>query len=132
MAEVGLLVFARAALGIAEEALPAYRSTFSKHRFTQPQLLDEPGALVRALIPVAERGLNSSKLESRPTGGPWTYRFFADVEHTAGEARRDAALGGMRAVTRTFRVLGTYARAADAGPAGRRVSPRLVENAMPG
>ena len=39
MAEVGLLPFARVALQVAERVLPPYRSRFSKHQFTQPQLL---------------------------------------------------------------------------------------------
>ena len=39
MAEVGLVRFARVALGVAEAVLPDYRSKFSKHVFTQPQLL---------------------------------------------------------------------------------------------
>ncbi len=39
MAEVGLVHLARIALEIAEAVLPHYRSKFSKHTFTQPQLL---------------------------------------------------------------------------------------------
>jgi IS5 family transposase len=39
MAEVGLLPFARVALQVATQVLPPYRSRFSKHQFTQPQLL---------------------------------------------------------------------------------------------
>ncbi len=39
MAEVGLVRFARVALGVAEAVLPDYRTKFSKHTFTQPQLL---------------------------------------------------------------------------------------------
>jgi hypothetical protein len=39
MAEVGLLAFARAALDVARAVLPPYRTRFSKHQFTQPQLL---------------------------------------------------------------------------------------------
>src|SRR5271169_1383097 len=39
MAEVGLLPFARVALQVAKRVLPPYRSPFSKHQFTQPQLL---------------------------------------------------------------------------------------------
>ena len=39
MAEVGLLPFARVALQVATRVLPPYRSRFSKHQFTQPQLL---------------------------------------------------------------------------------------------
>ncbi len=39
MAEVGLVRFARVALEVAEAVLPNYRTKFSKHTFTQPQLL---------------------------------------------------------------------------------------------
>ena len=39
MAEVGLLPFARIALQVAKAVLPRYRSRFSKHQFTQHQLL---------------------------------------------------------------------------------------------
>jgi Transposase DDE domain/Transposase domain (DUF772) len=39
MAEVGLLPFARVALEVSKTVIPRYRSRFSKHQFTQPQLL---------------------------------------------------------------------------------------------
>jgi hypothetical protein len=39
MAAVGLLPFARIALQVAKAVPPRYRSRFSKHQFTQPQLL---------------------------------------------------------------------------------------------
>jgi hypothetical protein len=39
MAEVGLLPFARIAVQVSKAVLPRYRSRFSKHQFTQPQLL---------------------------------------------------------------------------------------------
>jgi hypothetical protein len=39
MAEVGLVRFARVALSVADATLPRYRTAFSKHQFTQPQLL---------------------------------------------------------------------------------------------
>lgn len=39
MAEVGLLAFARTACEVGRAVLPLYRSFFSKHQFTQPQLL---------------------------------------------------------------------------------------------
>ncbi len=39
MAEVGLLPFARIALQVSRAVLPRYRSRFSKHQFTQPELL---------------------------------------------------------------------------------------------
>src|SRR5712692_5556890 len=39
MPEIGLLPFARLALDVATAVLPPYRTRFSKHQFTQPQLL---------------------------------------------------------------------------------------------
>jgi Transposase DDE domain/Transposase domain (DUF772) len=39
MAEIGLVAFAKCALQIARRVMPAYRSKYSKHTFTQPQLL---------------------------------------------------------------------------------------------
>jgi len=39
MAEVGLVPFAQLALQVADRVLPRYRTRFSKHQFTQPQLL---------------------------------------------------------------------------------------------
>jgi hypothetical protein len=39
MAEVGLVLFAKTALEVMREVLPAYGSKYSKHTFTQPQLM---------------------------------------------------------------------------------------------
>ena len=39
MAEVGLVRFGQVALDVAQATVPRYRTTFSKHQFTQPQLL---------------------------------------------------------------------------------------------
>ena len=69
-----------------------------------------PGALLRVLQPIAEHGLNMSKLESRPTGEPWSYRFFVEIDHTAGEPAERAAIASVRQVTESLRVLGSYPR----------------------
>jgi hypothetical protein len=39
MPEVGLVRFGQVALDVAQATVPRYRSAFSKHQFTQPQLL---------------------------------------------------------------------------------------------
>lgn len=39
MAETGLADFANCALAVATKVLPLYRSKYSKHTFSQPQLL---------------------------------------------------------------------------------------------
>jgi len=39
MPEVGLVRFGEVALDVAQATVPRYRTAFSKHQFTQPQLL---------------------------------------------------------------------------------------------
>src|SRR5260221_11190888 len=51
MAEVGLLPFARGALEVATQVLPPYRTRFSKHQFTQPQLLAVPCPMGAQTLP---------------------------------------------------------------------------------
>ncbi|MDQ4080689.1 MAG: ACT domain-containing protein, partial [Gemmatimonadota bacterium] len=68
-----------------------------------------PGALHRLLGPFAEHELNLSKLESRPTGEPWSYRFIMEIEHTAGEPAMAHALNMVRDIAQSCRVVGTYA-----------------------
>jgi prephenate dehydratase len=69
---------------------------------------NRPGALVRVLAPLADRGLNLTKLESRPTGEPWTYRFVLEFEHVAGEPAVTDALQEVRAAAAAFHLAGTY------------------------
>lgn len=71
---------------------------------------NRPGSLVRVLTPLSNRGLNLTKLESRPTGEPWTYHFVLEFEHRAGDPDVVAALGEVQRETARLRVVGTYAR----------------------
>ncbi|MDP9341833.1 MAG: prephenate dehydratase [Actinomycetota bacterium] len=73
---------------------------------------DVPGALVQCLRQFADRGLNLSKLESRPLGGgeAWRYRFFLDVEAGLEDPALQAALADLERDAAVVRVLGSYPR----------------------
>jgi prephenate dehydratase len=72
-----------------------------------------PGALYRCLGEFAARGINLTKLESRPDRKhPWHYVFYLDFEgHRADPPCRDA-LASLRNKTDFLRVLGSYPAAA--------------------
>jgi len=77
---------------------------------------DEPGSLYRTLGAFAGRGLNMSKIESRPSGRrPWEYAFFVDIDGHERDAPLAAALADVRKACETLKVLGSYPRG-DAPP----------------
>lgn len=68
----------------------------------------EPGSLHRALGVFAQRGVDLTKLESRPIPGrPWEYRFFADVRGDAHGSLTDS-LDELRRLAAEVHVLGSY------------------------
>jgi prephenate dehydratase len=72
-------------------------------------LADSPGALVSVLQEFAARGVNLSKIESRPLKqGLGRYIFFADLEGAEDDPAVAAALEAVRADVDTLRVLGSY------------------------
>jgi chorismate mutase/prephenate dehydratase len=73
---------------------------------------NKPGALHRMLVPLAQRGISLSKIESRPSRrGVWEYVFFVDVEgHKDDKAVADA-LAEIEHETAMVRILGSYPRA---------------------
>jgi prephenate dehydratase len=77
-------------------------------------VLDEPGSLLGALKPFADRGINLHKLESRPRRGrPFEYVMYVDVQAAAADPDLQAALGEVEGHTSLLRVLGTYRSATD-------------------
>jgi prephenate dehydratase len=73
-----------------------------------------PGSLHRCLGAFAARGVNLSRLESRPARrARWEYVFWVDVDADAAEPACAAALDELRAETEMVRILGSYPRAAE-------------------
>jgi prephenate dehydratase len=72
---------------------------------------DHPGALMEILEQLAMRGVNLSRIESRPTGKALgRYCFSIDCEGHVGDARVGEALMGLRRVCADVRFLGSYER----------------------
>jgi prephenate dehydratase len=93
-------------LVVAREPAPSEPDKASKTSLML-SLGNQPGTLYRALGVFAARGLNLTKIESRPLPGrPWEYLFYLDV--VDGGHELDAALEELRPFTSMIRVLGTY------------------------
>ena len=70
---------------------------------------DSPGALVAVLSEFADRGINLTKIESRPRRVRLGhYMFFADLDGSEDDARVSEALDALRGRVETLRVLGSY------------------------
>jgi prephenate dehydratase len=68
-----------------------------------------PGWLVRCLAEFAERGVNLTRIESRPLRRRLgEYMFFLDFDGRAGDPAVDAAVEGLRAHADVVRVLGSF------------------------
>jgi prephenate dehydratase len=80
---------------------------------------NEPGTLLRALRVFADRSINLSKLESRPSReAAWEYVFWADLD--AHRADRDCAgaIDDLAGVATMVRVFGSYRRASGSAVRG--------------
>ncbi|WGW11223.1 prephenate dehydratase [Saxibacter everestensis] len=72
---------------------------------------ERPGALLELLEQFAVRGVNLTRIESRPTGdGLGLYQFSLDVDGHIDEARVAEALAGVHRTSRHVRFLGSYPR----------------------
>jgi prephenate dehydratase len=72
---------------------------------------DRVGALLGVLTEFAIRGINLTRIESRPTGeGLGRYAFFLDCTGHLADARMGEALMGLRRICADVRYLGSYPR----------------------
>lgn len=73
---------------------------------------DRVGALHRMLLPFAERQINLTKIESRPSKKRvWEYVFYVDFEGHADEPRSREALARLQEDCIFLKILGSYAAA---------------------
>ena len=76
---------------------------------------DAPGALYDSLKPFADRDINLTRLESRPTqGAAWRYLFFVEMDGHVTDRPLLTAMDELRNVSRHVKVLGSYPRPAAA------------------
>lgn len=73
---------------------------------------DLPGALHDCLAPFAERGVNMTKLESRPRRDRfWEYVFFVDIEGHVDDPEISSALSELVRKAAFVKILGSYKKA---------------------
>jgi len=72
---------------------------------------DEPGILFRMLEPFAKRGINLSKIESRPfKKKAWEYIFFLDLFGHSSDPEVAEALAELKSCCQFLKILGSYPR----------------------
>lgn len=103
---------------VAREATPCPAGAACKTSLLM-SLAHRPGALGEVLARFGARGVNLTRIESRPVlGAPWQYRFYLDLEgHAASEPVR-ATLEEIGPITTEVRILGTYPSARAPGDGG--------------
>lgn len=74
---------------------------------------NRPGSLLRLLQPLANAGIDMTRIESRPQqdGSAWEYLFFLDLRGHATEQPLAEALVALKEVSALCKVLGSYPRA---------------------
>jgi prephenate dehydratase len=81
---------------------------------------DRVGALLAVLTELAVRGVNLTRIESRPTGERLgRYAFFLDCSGHVSEARMGEALQGLYRICAEVRFFGSYPRATHPGDAAK-------------
>lgn len=70
---------------------------------------DTPGSLYNMLKPFAGRGINLTKIESRPQKGKaWEYIFFVDIDGHISDDNISEALKELETMCSFMRILGSY------------------------
>jgi prephenate dehydratase len=98
-----------AAAGLSGAAAPGARGPSKTAIVFWGAGSDSPGWLVACLSELASRGVNLTRIESRPLKqGLGRYMFFADFEGGCADPCVHQALAGLRARVEVLRVLGSF------------------------
>ncbi|HEX6246800.1 MAG TPA: prephenate dehydratase [Nocardioidaceae bacterium] len=96
---------------VSRPGVPAPRTGADKTSLVAFMREDHPGALLEILEQLTMRGVNMTRIESRPTGAALgNYCFSIDCEGHVDDARVGEALMGLRRVCADVRFLGSYER----------------------
>jgi chorismate mutase/prephenate dehydratase len=72
---------------------------------------DDPGSLYHALQPFADRGINLTRIESRPARGTsWRYLFILELDGHVTDRSVLTAVDEIRGASRHLKILGSYPR----------------------
>ncbi len=71
-------------------------------------LQNDMGSLYHVLSNFTYNGLNMSRIESRPTGEPWQYRFFIECDGNLSDGAVENCLLGLIEETGSLQILGNY------------------------
>jgi prephenate dehydratase len=114
---------------VARDGVPA-PSGHDKTSIVVFQRADEPGSLLAILQEFAARGINLTRLESRPTRrGLGDYCFLIDLEgHLRDEVVTDA-LRSLKTKQADVKFLGSYPAAGEHGPAVRQEADEAAQRA---
>jgi prephenate dehydratase len=96
---------------VSRPGVPAPQTGADKTSLVAFMRDDHPGALLEILDQLTMRGVNLTRIESRPTGAALgNYCFSIDCEGHIEDARVGEALMGLRRVCADVRFLGSYER----------------------
>jgi prephenate dehydratase len=88
------------------EAPPRAQRNKTSLVFTTPH---QPGALYACMGELSKRGINLTKIESRPRlNRPWQYHFYLDFEGHCQDPQCEAAIMGLRRRSSFVKLLGSY------------------------
>jgi prephenate dehydratase len=93
-----------------------YRLSNENNNFYKTSLVvsfddDSPGSLLKVIEPFAEKGINMTKIESRPTKEKLgNYYFFIDIEGHVDETKIQLSLNEIEENVGVLKILGSYPR----------------------